>query len=100
MGKATQRDVLAAQVELLYPANNVIVLNKEKESIIAQLNILLDRPTQAVIGKPRRLEKRPFKYSLGELENLAVNNRPELKKYDHAVKRNEANLKLSKKDYY
>ena len=100
VGKATQRDVLAAQVELSTLANNVIVLNKEKESIIAQLNILLDRPTQAIIGKPRHLEKRPFKYSLGELENLAVNNRPELKKYDHAVKRNEANLKLSKKDYY
>ncbi|HJW85026.1 MAG TPA: TolC family protein [Candidatus Brocadiaceae bacterium] len=100
VGKATQRDALAAQVELSTLANNVIVLNKERESIVAQLNILLDRPTQAVIGKPRRLEKRPFKYSLGELENLAVHNRPELKKYDHAVKRNEANLKLSKKEYY
>lgn len=100
VGKATQRDVLAAQVELSTLANNVIVLNKEKESIIAQLNSLLDRPTQAVIGKPGRLEKRPFKYTLEELENLAVNNRPELKKYDHAVKRNEANLQLSKKEYY
>ena len=100
VGKATQRDALAAQVELSTLANNVIVLNKERESIVAQLNILLDRPTQAVIGKPQRLEKRPFKYSLGELENLAVHNRPELKKYDHAVKRNEANLKLSKKEYY
>lgn len=100
VGKATQRDVLAAQVELSTLANNVIVLNKEKESIIAQLNILLDRPTQATIGKPRQFEKRPFKYLLSDLENLAMNNRPELKKFDHAVKRNEANLNLSKKDYY
>ena len=99
VGKATQRDVLAAQVELSTLANNVIVLNKEKESLAAQLNSLLDRPTHATVGKPRHLEKRPFKYSLDELEKLAVNNRPELKKYDHAVKRNEANLKLSKKEH-
>ncbi|MEK7698836.1 MAG: TolC family protein, partial [Planctomycetota bacterium] len=86
--------------ELSTLANNVIVLNKEKESIIAQLNILLDRPTQAAMGRPRHLEKHTFKYLLSELENLAMNNRPELKKFDHAVKRNEANLNLSKKDYY
>ena len=45
VGKATQRDALAAQVELSTLANNLIVLNKERESIIAWLNILLDRPT-------------------------------------------------------
>jgi len=100
VGKATQRDALAAQVELSTLANNVIILNKEKESIVAQLNILLDRPTQATMGKPRQFEKHPFKYMLSELENLAINNRPELKKFDHAVKRNEANLNLSKKEYY
>ena len=100
VGKATQRDALAAQVELSTLANNVIVLNKEKESVIAQLNVLLDRPTQVAMGKPRQFEKHTFKYLLSELENLAMNNRPELKKFDHAVKRNEANLNLSKKDYY
>ena len=38
--------------------------------------------------------------TIKELENLAVKNRPELKRFDHAIKRNEANLKLTKKDYY
>ncbi|MBW7943553.1 MAG: TolC family protein, partial [Candidatus Kuenenia stuttgartiensis] len=38
--------------------------------------------------------------TLEGLENLASNNRPELKKYDHAIKRDEAQLKLSRKDYY
>jgi len=77
VGKTTQRDVLAAQVELSTLANNLIVLNKERESFIARLNSLLDRPTYASLGKPR-----------------------ELKKFDHAVKKEEATLKLSKKDYY
>lgn len=100
VGKTTQRDVLAAQVELSTLANNLIVLNKERESVIALLNILLDRPTHTPLGKPRSFEKHTLNLSLKELEDLAVKNRPELKKFDHAVKREEANLKLSKKDYY
>lgn len=100
VGKITQRDVLAAQVELSTLANNMIVLNKEKESVIARLNILLDRPTQVPLGKPRTFEKHSLNLTLKELEDIAIKNRPELKKYDHAVKREEATLKLSKKDYY
>lgn len=100
VGKATQRDALAAQVELSTLANNLIVLNKERESVIARLNILLDRPTQTPLGKPRPFEKHTLNLTIKELEDLAMRNRPELKKFDHAIKRNEANLKLSKKDYY
>ncbi|MDQ1273988.1 MAG: hypothetical protein QG591_2618 [Planctomycetota bacterium] len=100
VGKATQRDALAAQVELSTLANNFIVLNKERESVIARLNSLLDRPTQTPLGKPRPFEKHVLHLTIKELENLAVKNRPELKRFDHAIKRNEANLKLTKKDYY
>lgn len=100
VGKTTQRDVLAAQVELSTLANNLIVLNKERESVIARLNILLDRHTQTPLGKPRPFEKHTLNLTIKELENLAIKNRPELKRFDHAIKRNEANLKLSKKDYY
>lgn len=100
VGKATQRDVLAAQVELSTLANNLIVLSKERESVTARLNILLDRPTQSTLGKPRPFEKHTLNLTIEELEDLAVKNRPELKRFDHAIKRNEANVKLSKKDYH
>lgn len=100
VGKATQRDALAAQVELSTLANNLIVLNKERESVIARLNILLNRPTQTPLGKPRPFEKHTLNLTLKDLEDLAMKNRPDLKRFDHAIKRNEANLKLSKKDYY
>lgn len=100
VGKATQRDVLAAQVEVSILANNIVVLNKEMESIHARLNILLDKPTQTPLGKPRPFEKHTLNLTIKELENLAIKNRPELKKFNHAVKKNEANVKLSKKDYY
>ncbi len=100
VGKATQRDVLAAQVELSTLSNDVIVLDKEKESIIARLNSLLDRDTHALLGNPQPFEKHTLNLTIKELEDLAIKNRPELGKYDHAVKREDANLKLSKKDYY
>ncbi len=100
VGEVTQRDVLAAQVELSTLANDVIVLSKERESIIARINTLLDRPTQVPLGKPRPVEKHSFHLSLEKLESIAMKNRPELRRFDHAVRRNEANVKLSKKDYY
>ena len=87
VGRATQRDALAAQVELSTLANNLIVLNKERESIIARLNILLDRATHTPLGKPRPFEKHTLNLTITELEDLAIKNRPELKKFDHAVKR-------------
>ena len=100
MGKTSQRDVLSAQVELSTLTNELIVLNKEKESVIAMMNVLLDRHPQHPLGDPPLFEIHRLEVTLEGLESIAVNNRPELKKYDHAIKRNEAQLKLSKKDYY
>ena len=100
VGKTTQRDALAAQVEMSVLTNNLIVLNEQRESTIAWINALLDRPPDTALGKPRDLEKHAFDLTIKELETLALKNRPELKGFDHAIKMNEADLKLSKKDYY
>ncbi|MCF6149010.1 MAG: TolC family protein [Candidatus Kuenenia sp.] len=100
VGNTSQRDVLSAQVELSTLTNELIVLNKEKESVIARINVLLDRHPQHPLGEPPLIEMHHLDMTLEELEDLAARNRPELKKYDHAIKRNEAQLKLSKKDYY
>ncbi|MBM4055295.1 MAG: TolC family protein [Planctomycetes bacterium] len=99
-GNTSQRDVLSAQVELSTLTNELIILNKEKESVIARINVLLDRHPQHPMGNPPVIEIHHVDVSLEELENLAAKNRPELKKFDHAIKRNEAQLKLTKKDYY
>ncbi|WP_169702864.1 TolC family protein [Candidatus Kuenenia stuttgartensis] len=63
------------------------------------MNVLLDRHPQHPLGDPPLIEIHNLDVTLEGLENLASNNRPELKKYDHAIKR-EAQLKLSRKDYY
>lgn len=100
VGEATQRDVLAAQVELSTLANNLIVLNKERESVIARLNTLLNKSPETPLGKPRPFEKHSLRLTIKELEDLALKNRPELKRFDHLIKRSEADVKLSKRDYY
>ncbi|MDR4509114.1 MAG: TolC family protein [Candidatus Brocadiaceae bacterium] len=100
VGRTTQRDVLAAQVELSTLANDIIVLKKERESIFARLNALLDRHSHAPLANPRIFEKHTMDLTIEELEDIAMENRPELKRFNHAVKRDEKELKLSKKDYY
>lgn len=100
VGKATQRDVLAAQVELSTLANSLIISHKDKESMIARLNTLLDRSPDVSLGKPRPFEKHKLRLTVKELEDLAIKNRPELKRFDHLIKRSESEVKLSKRDYY
>ncbi|MGQ3684464.1 MAG: TolC family protein [Candidatus Loosdrechtia sp.] len=99
-GKTTQRDVLAAQVELSTLSNNLIVLNEQRESVIALINTLIDRPPESTIGSPGTFEKNTLDLTMTDLERLALKNRPELKRFDYAVRRNEAKVKLSKRDYY
>jgi outer membrane protein, heavy metal efflux system len=99
-GKTTQRDVLAAQVELSTLTNNLIILNEQRESVIALINTLIDRPPETIMGKPGIFEKNTLDLTMTELERFALKNRPELKRFDYAVRRNEANVKLSKRDYY
>jgi len=101
VGKTTQRDVLAAQVELSTLANDLIVLRERRESVIARINTLLDRHPETSLGKPPLdIEKHTLDLTARELEKIAVNRRPELKRFQHAIRSNEANLKLSKKNYY
>ena len=56
VGKTSQSDVVRAQVEHSDLINRLIVAEQERESAEARLNALLNRPTDALIGKTAELE--------------------------------------------
>ncbi|MHC4278005.1 MAG: TolC family protein, partial [Planctomycetota bacterium] len=100
VGKAPQRDVLAAQVELAKIINDLQVLGEEKRSAETRINTLLNREPEAPLGKPEDYTPHKFSINLEDVEALAVKNRPELKKFGLAVKKNKSVHKLAKKDLY
>src|SRR5207249_10680507 len=84
-GKRTQVDVLKSSVELSKLENELPVLEQQKETAKAKLNLLLSRAPQSPLGEPvgpsgpTEPGKRP---TLEELQQLAVQSRPELRAVD------------------
>lgn len=58
-GLAAQPDAIRAQVELTGLRNELIVLDNEKRTIEAQLNMILSRPANAPLADPERLRVLP-----------------------------------------
>ena len=99
VGKSTQYDVLRARVERDILENDLITLEQEKESVEAKLNALLNRPIDSPLGIPEEWKLDSFNLEYGDLEKIALENRPELKEASFAVERSKYNLSLADKQY-
>ena len=102
-GKGTQVDVLKSAVELSKLENELPVLEQQKETAKAKLNLLLSRAPQSPLGEPvgpsgpTEPGKRP---TLEELQQLAVQSRPELRAVDLDIARSRTATALAQKQYY
>lgn len=99
VGKASQADVLRAQVELSKMLNMLVTLNQEKETAQAMLNTLLSLPPQNPMGPPHELPVRAVEQSLEELQQTALAHRPELLASEAALERSRKALTSSKLEY-
>jgi outer membrane protein TolC len=99
VGEGMQQDVLKAQVELSMLAQRTAVLEQKREGISAMLNSLLDRPPDALLGRPGALPlPRPL-LPLQELARLTVEHNPELRNRQREVEASELEVALMRKEY-
>ncbi len=99
-GQATQQDVLKAQVEISRLEDRLLVLEQQRESLVAMLNNLLNRPPSTQVGGPEDPLVESFDYDLKTLRGLAGEHRQEIKAADYGIERWEAAVKLAKKNYF
>ena len=99
-GRATQQDVLKAQVELSRIVNELITLEQLKETSIARINTLLNRHPDAPLGTPEEVDITELTVSLKELYGKAKEISPELHILKYKIERDKAAYKLAKKQYY
>lgn len=100
-GVIQQQDVLTAHVELSRLIVESIHINRQKEQYIAELNALLNRSAQYLIGIPEEIAKGESVINkIDALEEFALTNRPLLKGLSHAVKKGDNALALAKKEYF
>jgi outer membrane protein TolC len=102
-GKGTQVDVLKSAVERSKLENELPVLEQQSETAKAKLNLLLSRAPQSPLGEPvepigpTEPGKRP---AFEELQQMAIQNRPELQAVDLEIARSRTATALAQKQYY
>jgi outer membrane protein TolC len=100
VGMGLQQDVLKAQVELSKTIDELIRLERERQSAEARLNILMNRLPQSLLGKPKDIKRSEFKFNIDELQSIAVENRPLLRGLQRMIERYRAAYNLAKLEYY
>jgi outer membrane protein TolC len=100
VGKGLQQDILKAQVEQSKFIERLVELDQLKISYTAELNRLLNRdPSTPIDGVPA-ITKRTVPLNEEELQKMALAQNPVLLSLKHAIEKNEADYKLSKKQYF
>ncbi|OGS21315.1 MAG: hypothetical protein A3J83_02285 [Elusimicrobia bacterium RIFOXYA2_FULL_40_6] len=99
VGQGNQMDILRSQIELSKMLNTIEILDQEKESTQALINVFLNKKLDEPVGIPVEPEKTELKYSLEELHSLALESRPELKSAKLSVEKNRLEKSAAKREY-
>ena len=99
VSKASQSDLLRAEVEYSKALNELVVLKQEKEVAMSDLNSLLDRDPNFEIGKPQEPALGTFNLTYEELVKIALENRPEVHAARHHVNHMDSELLSAKSDF-
>ena len=100
VGTGLQQDVLRAQVELSKMIDQRIKLRQKRETLEAQLNMLLNRPPGSPVPPSPELAYVPFTHTLASLQALADRHRPLLMAWQSVIKQTEQKVRLARKNYF
>lgn len=84
-GIGKYHSVITAQVEMSKLSDSIITLEEQRETVIARINTLLNRPADAKLGRPKPLMNEEVAQSLPELYPLALKSRQEIQKHKLAI---------------
>jgi outer membrane protein TolC len=99
-GQVSQQDALKAQLEISKVTEKLLILHQVRKSVIAELNFLLNRETDTLLGETGEFTLPGMEVDLEQLMGWARKNRPELRRAQSVIQKNQESLKLVKKDYY
>ncbi|MFC1704035.1 TolC family protein [Candidatus Omnitrophota bacterium] len=95
-----QQDVIKAQVELSKLIDKLFVLNRNRRSLEAKMNSLLNRPKGTALAPVENVELTPFAYSLEQLHVIALDEAEQLSVANLSVERAEYEKSLARLDYF
>lgn len=99
-GQANQQDVLKAQLEVSKVLDKILALKQGRKAVVVEINFLLNKPPDVLVGVAEEVEVPEFQIELAELYKWAKESRPELRKVRYLIEKDERSLKLAKKNYF
>lgn len=79
-GIGKYHSVIMAQVELSKLSDAILTLEQQRETIIARINTLLNRPPDAPLGLPKPIVDEGMALPLGDVYAIALERRSEIQK--------------------
>ncbi len=99
-GTAAHSAVVQAQVELGKLDDKLRTLESLREPIVAKLNAALNHDMRIPLPWPRSLPEFTTTFTDEEAKLWLVENNPDLRRLEHLVGKEEAGIKLARKNYY
>ena len=99
-GRASHADTIRAQVEIGKIEDSLRGLRDLREPIVAKLNAALNRPPDAPLSWPKEIPEEPVEQSDEQILAWLKAENPELKAIDFMAAKEQAAVKLAKKNYY
>jgi|WetSurMetagenome_2_1015567.scaffolds.fasta_scaffold125871_2 outer membrane protein, heavy metal efflux system len=100
VGQATQQDLIKSQVELSLIETRLLEAERNKRSMVAAINSLLNRDVSAILGRPEPPAEIPALLALESLQKTAVESSPMLHAQRATIDNRQLGLELSRRDYY
>jgi cobalt-zinc-cadmium efflux system outer membrane protein len=99
-GTATQADVLIAQTDAAKLLETRADIERQVSEAQSALNVLLNRPAQASLGRPVPLVFTPRALSLENLQAVAIACRPELQRAQSQIDAARSRLELANRQWF
>ena len=99
-GVATQADVLIAQTDAAKLLETRADIGRQISEAQSALNVLLNRPAQAPLGRPDPLVFTPRVLSLDKLQAIAIASRPELQRAQSQIDAARFRVELANRQWF
>ncbi len=99
-GIGKYHNVIMAQVELFKLSDSIITLEEQRETIIARINTLLNRPADAPLAMPEPLMPEDVAQPLAELYTFALKSRQEIQKQKLMISKLSLTIQLTTRMTY
>lgn len=100
VGQGVQQDIFKAGLERSRLLEMQITLGQQRKSLEANLNYLLYRPANTVVGPIADFTLPELSLSAEQLNRLALENRPQIKNLAMLANKGQASHRLARKEFY